>query len=321
MEMRQLRYFLAVAERMHFTRAAELLHLSQPALSQQIRMLEEEIGVKLLERSRRRVQLTAAGMAFRARAQAALEAAAEAASDARMAERGEAGSISIGFVTTAAVVILPTLLHEFGARFPRAVVELRELEPRAQMEALEQHRITFGLSSVPSALPSLESRLLAEERLLVALPSRHPAARRPSVHLKDLARERFLLPPRGLLSGIHEGIIAACHSAGFEPSSIQPTRLAETAVCLVARNLGIALVPESFRHLKVGGVVYRPLTHEVPVIRMYAIRSKQSESPLADNFWRVVESMARTRESAAPSSSRPWTRVGTLPRGPRRRRR
>jgi DNA-binding transcriptional LysR family regulator len=170
-------------------------------------------------------------------------------------------------------------------------------------------------------LPSLESRLLAEERLLVALPSRHPAARRPSVHLKDLARERFLLPPRGLLSGIHEGIIAACHSAGFEPSSIQPTRLAETAVCLVARNLGIALVPESFRHLKVGGVVYRPLTHEVPVIRMYAIRSKQSESPLADNFWRVVESMARTRESAAPSSSRPWTRVGTLPRGPRRRRR
>lgn len=297
MEMRQLRYFLAVAEQMHFTRAAEHLHLSQPALSQQIRMLEEEIGVRLIERSRRRVQLTAAGLAFRARARAALEAAAEAASDARMAARGEAGSISIGFVTTAAVVILPRLLAEFGARFPRAVVELRELEPRAQMEALEQNRVTLGLSSVPSALPSLESRLLAEERLVVALPSRHPAARRSSVHLRDLSHERFLLPPRGLLSGIHEGIIAACHSAGFEPDSIQPTRLAETAVCLVARNLGIALVPESFRHLKVGGVVYRPLTHEVPVIRMYAIRRKQSESPLADNLWSFVESMARAREN------------------------
>jgi DNA-binding transcriptional LysR family regulator len=299
MEMRQFRYFLAVAERMHFTRAAELLHLSQPALSQQIRMLEEEIGVKLLERSRRRVQLTAAGMAFRAKAQAALEAAADAASDARMAERGEAGSISIGFVTTAAVVILPRLLDEFGARFPRAAVELRELEPGAQMEALEQHRVTFGLSSVPSTLTSLESRLLAEERLVVALPSRHPAARRKSVHLRDLSGERFLLPPRGLLSGIHEGIIAACHSAGFEPGSVQPTRLAETAVSLVAGNLGIALVPQSFRHLKVGGVVYRSLSHEVPLVRMYAIRRRQSESPLAENLWGFVETMARKRESGS----------------------
>ena len=131
MEMRQLRSFLAVAERMHFTRAAEALHLSQPALSQQIRMLEEELGVKLLERSKRRVQLTPAGVAFRARAKAALEAAAEAVSDARMAERGEAGFISIGFVTTAAVVILPRLLDEFCTRFPRAVVELLQTDVNA----------------------------------------------------------------------------------------------------------------------------------------------------------------------------------------------
>jgi DNA-binding transcriptional LysR family regulator len=295
MEMRQLRYFLAVAERMHFTRAAESLHLSQPALSQQIRMLEEEIGVRLLERSKRRVQLTPAGVAFRARAKAALDAAAEAVSDARMAERGEAGFISIGFVTTAAVAVLPRLLDEFCTRFPLAAVELRELEPGAQMEALDQNRVTFGFSSVPSALPSLESKLLVEERLLVALPSRHPAARGPSVNLKDLAQERFLLPPRGLMSGIHEGIIAACHRAGFEPSHIQPIKLAETAVCLVARNLGIALVPESFRNLKVSGVVYRSLTHEVPLIRLYAIRRKQPGSPLADNFWSFVEEMARTQ--------------------------
>jgi DNA-binding transcriptional LysR family regulator len=295
MEMRQLRYFLAVAEHMHFTRAAERLHLSQPALSQQIRMLEEEIGVRLLERSKRRVQLTPAGMAFRARAKAALDAAAEAVSDARMAERGEAGFISIGFVTTAAVAVLPRLLDEFCTRFPRVAVELRELEPGAQMEALEQNRVTFGFSSVPSALPSLESKLLVQERLLVALPSRHPAARGASVNLKDLAQERFLLPPRGLLSGIHEGIMAACHRAGFEPRSIQPIKLAETAVCLVARNLGIALVPESFRSLKVSGVVYRSLTHEVPLIRLYAIRRRQSESPLADNFWGFVEKLARAR--------------------------
>jgi DNA-binding transcriptional LysR family regulator len=306
MEMRQLRYFLAVAERMHFTRAAEVLHLSQPALSQQIRMLEEEIGVRLLERTKRRVQLTPAGIAFRERAKAALEAAAEAASDARMAERGEAGFISIGFVTTAAVVILPRLLDEFCTRFPRAVVDLRELEPGAQVEALEQSRITFGISSVPSALPSLESRLLAQERMIVALPSRHPVARRRTVHLKDLAGERFLLPPRGLLPGIHAGIITACHQAGFEPKSILPIRLAETAVFLVARNLGIALIPQSFRLLKVNGVVYRSLAQEVPLIQMFAIRRRQSESPLAENLWSFVESMARTRDDrlAGPSRNR-----------------
>jgi DNA-binding transcriptional LysR family regulator len=305
MEMRQLRYFLAVAERMHFTRAAESLHLSQPALSQQIRMLEEEIGVRLLERSKRRVQLTPAGVAFRARAKAALDAAAEAVSDARMAERGEAGFISIGFVTTAAVAVLPRLLDEFCTRFPRVAVELRELEPGAQMEALEQNRVTFGFSSVPSALPSLESKLLVQERLLVALPSRHPAARGASVNLKDLAQERFLLPPRGLLSGIHEGIMAACHRAGFEPRYIQPIKLAETAVCLVARNLGIALVPESFRSLKVSGVVYRSLTHEVPLIRLYAIRRRQSESPLADNFWGFVDRLARTGDEVTGASRKP----------------
>jgi DNA-binding transcriptional LysR family regulator len=306
MEMRQLRSFLAVAERMHFTRAAEALHLSQPALSQQIRMLEEELGVKLLERSKRRVQLTPAGVAFRARAKAALEAAAEAVSDARMAERGEAGFISIGFVTTAAVVILPSLLEGFCTRFPRAVVELRELEPGAQVEALAQGRITYGISSVPSALPSLESRLLAQEKMIVALPSRHPVARRRSVHLEDLADERFLLPPRGLLSGIHEEIIAACHQAGFVPKSILPIRLAETAVCLVARNLGVALIPQSFRLLKVNGVVYKSLAHQVPLIQMYAIRRKEPESPLAENLWSFVESMARTRDdrTAGMSGSR-----------------
>ena len=113
---------------------------------------------------------------------------------------------------------------------------------------------------------------------------------------KDLADERFLLPPRGLLSGIHEGIITAVHQAGFEPKSILPIRMAETAVCLVARNLGVALIPESFRHLKVKGVVYRSLALQVPLIQMYAIRRRQPESPLAENLWSFVESMARTRD-------------------------
>jgi DNA-binding transcriptional LysR family regulator len=293
MEIRQLRYFLAVAERMHFTRAAEFLHISQPALSQQIRMLEQEIGVKLLERTNRRVQLTPAGMAFRVRAQAALEEAAEAASDARMVERGEWGSISIGFVTTAAVVLLPKLLDQFCSQFPCAMVELRELDPGAQLEALEQKRIAVGFTSVPGDLPSLECRLLARDELIVALPDRHPIARHRAIDLKDLSEERFLIPPRRLTPGIHEEILTACHRAGFVPKYSQPIKLAETAVCLVAGNLGIALIPKSFRRLKVSGVVYRPLKHETLVIDLYAIKRKNPESPLVDNFWSFVEAMSQ----------------------------
>jgi DNA-binding transcriptional LysR family regulator len=292
MEIRQLRYFLAVAERMNFTKAAEFMHVSQPALSQQIRMLEEEIGVRLLERSNRRVQLTPAGIAFRARARVALHEAAEAASDAKMVQRGEGGCITLGFVTTAAVVILPKLLDQFCSSFPQAVVELRELDPGAQLDALEQNRIAVGFTSVSSSLPDLECRLLAQEKLIVALPHRHPAANRRTVDLKLLAKERFLLPPRGLMSGIHEGVIEACHRAGFVPEFIQPIKLAETAVCLVAGNLGVALIPQSFRRLKISGVVYKPLEHEGPVINMYGIRRKNPESPLVDNFWDFVESLA-----------------------------
>jgi DNA-binding transcriptional LysR family regulator len=293
MEIRQLKYFLAVAERMHFTSAAAALHVSQPALSQQIRMLEEEIGVKLLERTNRRVQLTPAGAAFRIRAQAALRETVEAASDARQVERGEGGNISIGFVTTAAVMILPKLLELFCSRYPDAGVSLHELDPRAQLEALEEKRIAVGFTSVPSSLPSLECRCLTREPLIVALPQKHPAARRRTLDLKHLSEERFLLPPRGLLHGIHEEIMQACHRAGFVPKHILPIRLAETAVCLVAGNLGIALIPESLRRLRVRGVVYRALSHDISYINLYAIRSKALESPLVKNFWNCVEEVSQ----------------------------
>jgi len=298
MELRQLRYFLAVAERMHFTGAAQALHVSQPALSQQIRMLEEEIGVKLLERTNRRVELTPAGVAFRARALAALREVAEAASDAKQVERGEVGSINIGFVTTAAVFILPSLMDQFCINFPHAMLKLHELSPEEQLEALDKNRIDVGFSSVSSVLPSLECKLLVREKLIVALPLLHPAASRRSVDLAQFADERFLLPERGLLTGMYEEIIQACHRSGFVPKLTQPIRLAETAVCLVAGNFGIALVPESFKRLKVDGVVYRPLKHDVPVFDMYAIRRKNPGSPLVDNFWSFVESISPSENRA-----------------------
>lgn len=294
MELRQLRYFLSVAECMHFTRAAQSLNVSQPALSQQIRLLEREIGARLLERTNRRVQLTPAGIAFRARVQPILEEAAEAAFEAKSIESGEGGRILVGFVSTAAMVVLPTILNPFCARFPRIVVELRELDPGAQLEALQQNRIDAGLTSVSTSLPSLECKLLSREKLIVALPQQHPAARHRTIDLKHLSEERILLPPRHALSGVHEGIINACQKAGFVPKYTQPIRMAETAVCLVASGLGIALIPQSFGRLKVDGVVYRALKHdEIPVVELYAVRRKDKGSPLLDNLWSYISATAQ----------------------------
>jgi DNA-binding transcriptional LysR family regulator len=294
MELRQLRYFLAVADRMHFTRAAEFLNVSQPALSQQIRLLEEDVGVRLLERTNRRVQLTPAGIAFRARVQAVLEEAAEAASEARSIECGEGGRIIVGFVSTAAMVALPRILNPFCSRFPRIVVELRELDPGAQLEALQQNRIDAGFTSVGTSLPALECKLLTREKVIVALPRQHPAAKHRTVDLKHLAEERILLPPRHALSGVHEGIITACQKAGFVPKNIQSIRLAEIAVRLVASGFGIALIPHSFTRLKMDGVVYRALKHESPIIELYAVRRKDNRSPLLDNLWSYIKSIAPT---------------------------
>jgi DNA-binding transcriptional LysR family regulator len=292
MELRQLRYFLAVAERMHFTRAAEFLNVSQPALSQQIRLLEQDIGVRLLERTNRQVKLTPAGIAFRARVQTVLNEAAEATSEARSIESGEGGQILVGFVSTAAMVVLPKILNPFCTRFPLIAVELRELDPGAQIEALQQNRIDAGFTSVSTSLPSLECMLLTRENMIVAMPRQHPAARRKTVDLMQFSEDRILLPPRHALSGVHEEIVTACQKAGFVPKHTQSIRLAEIAVRLVACSFGIALIPKSFSRLKVDGVVYRALNHESPVVELYAIRRKGERSPLLDNFWNYTSSVA-----------------------------
>jgi DNA-binding transcriptional LysR family regulator len=284
MELRQLRYFLGVAEQLHFTRAAELLHVAQPALSQQIALLEEEIGVKLLERTNRRVQLTPAGQAFRDKAQAALDKAGEAASDAQKVDRGQGGSVAIGFISTAALVVLPKLLVHFCSSVPDATFEIRGLDPVAQVEAMQQKKIDLGLTSILPNDPALEYLPLLKESLIVALPENHPRARNRSVDLKWLKDERLLLPPRYGLTSLHDRIVAACHSEGFTPGHAQPIRLVEIAIFLVAGGVGIALIPGSFRKLQVKGVVYRPLKQQIP-FELFAARRKKQNTPLLDRLW------------------------------------
>jgi DNA-binding transcriptional LysR family regulator len=284
MELRQLRYFLAVAEQLHFTRAAELLHMAQPALSQQIALLEDEIGVKLLERTNRRVELTPAGHAFRIKAQSALDQAYEAADDAKKVDLGQGGNVTIGFISTAALVILPRLLVRFCERVPAATFEIRAMDPGAQIEAMQQGKIDLGLTSILSNHPGFEFQLLLKEPLIVALPETHPLARHRSIDLKWLAEERILLPPRYGVTGLHDRIVAACHDAGFVPGHAQPIRLVEIAIFLVAGGVGIALTPSSFLKLQVKGVIYRPLKQKI-IFELFAFRRKKPNTPLLDSLW------------------------------------
>jgi DNA-binding transcriptional LysR family regulator len=287
MEMRQLRYFLAVAERLHFTRAAEALNVAQPALSQQIALLEQEIGVRLLERTNRRVQLTPAGQAFRNKAIMALQCAEEAAEEAKKVGRGEAGILTIGFVGSAALFVLPALLDQLKTRVPAATFELFEMNPEAQMTALQHNKIDLGVTSFFLNYGGLEAKLLSREPLIVALPEGHPLIRHRQVDLKSLAEENILLPPRYGLGGLHDQIVTACHQAGFIPRHEMSIKLAQIAISLVAGNVGIALIPKSVSRLSMKGVIYKSLRQRVP-FELFACRRAKQNTRLMDIVWNQI---------------------------------
>ncbi|MGA3128424.1 MAG: LysR substrate-binding domain-containing protein [Candidatus Korobacteraceae bacterium] len=281
MEPRQLRYFLAAAQELHFTRAAQQLHVAQPALSQQIRLLEEEVGTKLFERSNRRVFLTPAGEAFRIRATLSVEQATRAASDALSVGRGESGSVSIGFVSSTVYSALPSLVRWFRANVPKANIELKELEPWEQWEPIEHGTLDIGMMHASLDNPSLEAVVISREKLVIALPEHHSVAMKQRVHLKLLEGETFIVPPRHRLSGYNDAVVAACRRNGFAPAKILTTRFLQTSLGLVAGGLGVSLVPASFReNLRVRGVVYRCIMPPVPEIELIAVWRKGETSPL-----------------------------------------
>jgi DNA-binding transcriptional LysR family regulator len=284
MELRQLRYFLAVAEELHFTRAAERLYVAQPALSLQIRQLEEELGVKLFERLKHRVQLTPAGRVFAQRARFALEQTQKAAQEAALVGRGEAGSLSIGFVSSAVVSVLPQLLRRYSSEIPTVMIELLELDPSEQLEGLRNGTLDLGVIHALVETPDLKMATLAREELLAALPAGHPAAQKERVELAALAEETILVPKKHEFGGLHEIVIEACHKAGFVPRKIQATRLLQTALCLLGGGLGVALVPASFReNVQIKGLAYRPLASQLTV-DLVAVWLQGSQSLLLQKF-------------------------------------
>ena len=260
MEIRHIRYFCVLAEQLHFTKAAVLLNVAQPSLSHQIKQLEDELGTLLVERTNRRVRLTAAGEVFLARATRILDQIDQATRETARAGQGDAGSLVIGVISTAVCSVLPELMRSFRRESPNITIDIREMEPGEQVEALRKETIDIVLLFLSIHDPTFDSALVSKERLIVALPTGHPAASAGKVRLRDLESETFLIPRQQSVPGFHELVLNTLRAGGVSFPRLQPTRLLQTAVFLVAGQIGVALVPESFQqHLKVRGCVYREL--------------------------------------------------------------
>ncbi|QDQ98213.1 LysR substrate-binding domain-containing protein [Tomitella fengzijianii] len=260
MELRHLRYFVAVAEELHFGRAAERLHMAQPPLSHQIRQFEEELGVTLLHRSTRKVELTVAGAVYLERARSILQAVDAANRDATRAAAGEIGELSIGFTGSATYELLPGVTRILRAELPRVSLTVKgEMLTPAQVDGLRDGTLDIGLLRPPVHDPELTVHIVRTEPLIAALPEAHPLARNDAVRLADLRDEPFITYPSHFRSVVHDAVLDACREVGFRPRDVTEVSETSTLVTFIAAGLGVAVVPASVRRLEIPGAVYRPL--------------------------------------------------------------
>ncbi len=284
MELRQLKYFIATAEELHFRKAAERVHVAQPALSQAIHQLEEEIGTLLFERNNRNVALTAAGKVFYARARVMADNACMAAREARGVGRGDAGTVAIGFISTAAMKVLPATLRHFKEVIPAAQLELLELGPGEQMEELARGHLDIGLTISEVLDEGFRVLEIDREPLIAALPETQAFAALDKVNLGDLADHSIITPSRHPRRGYYETVADAYRKAGVRPANIQCVRMIQTGLMLVGAGLGISLVPESFKAIQIKGVIYRPLADPRTEIAVSAVWRSDNVSPLLHKF-------------------------------------
>ena len=292
MELRQLRYFVAVAEERHFGRAAKRLRLSQPPLSAQIKGLEEELGVKLFQRSTRQVALTDAGRTFLERAEGILEAVEEAKEAAKGADEGARGRLEIGFISSATLGLLPPAIRLFRERFGGVEIELRELTSAQQIDALYAGEIRVGLVRLPLRAPGLRFEPLQEESFLVALPSGHPLEALESVPLEAMVDQPLIFFTRQLMPSLHAQIVELFQRVGAFPNVVQHAVHLQTIVGLVASDVGLAILPEPAERFSREGVVYRSLDAPDATSWVGLAWVEGDESKLVKNFVRTVREVA-----------------------------
>ncbi len=292
MNVNQLRYFVAVAEELHFGRAAQKLGMAQPPLSQQIRRLEDDLGVQLLQRTKRRVQLTDAGRAFLEETRKTLSQLGRAIEAARGAGRGEVGRLAIGFLGAATYSLLPSILVAFRNASPKVEIELHELKTSELIQALRERRVHVGFVRLPVHEEILEVEPILSEGLVVALPERHALASKPQIRFRDLAEETFLMPPRHLATSFYDQVLNLCNEAGFSPKLGAEASQLQTIINLVAGGMGITLVPESVATLAGRGVVFKPLPAPTPMMEVAVAWRRDERSEVLAAFLKVVREVA-----------------------------
>ena len=258
-DLRRLRYFVAVAEELHFGRAARRMNVSQPPLSVQVRTLEREIGTPLLIRTQRRVELTEAGRVLLEESKRLIAQAEAAIVHTRRAAEGSVGRLAIGFVSTVDYSILPPLVRRFRQRHPGVALKLLELTGDRQQTLLQSGELDLGLSVLPQPVPGLSARPVFREPLVAAIPTSHRLARKRRIALRALAQDGLIQFPRELAPGLYDLVIAACQRAGFTPHLAQEAIQMQTILGLVAAGLGVAVVPHCMSKLRRPDVHYLAL--------------------------------------------------------------
>jgi DNA-binding transcriptional LysR family regulator len=289
-ELRHLRYFVAVAEELHFGRAAERAGVAQPALSQQIRRLESMVGAELLARSTRSVALTAAGTALLPHARRALAEADQAVAAAGRAARGEIGHLTVGFIETAAVSLIPAAVRSFRSRHPDVTLSLRELSVDAQLRGLRARALDLGVVRAPVDAGDLEVEAVADDRLLAAVPSSHPLARSGTATVGELADEPLVALSREVVPGLHDQVISLFADHGHSAQITQEATSIQAVMGLVAAGLGIAVLPSSVRSLSRRGVAFVDL-EPGELSPILAVRRRE-DSPLVAAFLEAARSSA-----------------------------
>jgi DNA-binding transcriptional LysR family regulator len=301
MDLRRIRHFSVLAETLNFSRAAERLHIAQPALSVSIQKLETELGTKLFERTPTGVLLTPSGQAALIEARRLLYQGEQLVRSVRDSALGTAGRLRIGFVGSAIYGLIPGLIPKFRALYPGVELVLREATSSRIMEMLNEEALDIGLLRTPLLQPSPVTMLtLQRDHFLAALPQDHPLAGRPRLTLAELAGEAFIMYSASHASGLHGAAMAACQSAGFVPAIAQEATQIPTVLALVQSGLGVALVPEVMRAHRNEHVVYRELEGLPQVAETALALAYQSgmESPAAERFIELAKKQMGTLESA-----------------------
>jgi len=295
MELRHLRYFVGVAEALSFTKAAEKLHTAQPSLTRQIKDLEEELGVRLLNRTKQQVTLTDEGRSFLVDAKRVLALAAETVESVRRLRSGETRALNVGYVSNLFYDLLPNTLSSFHQSFPTVSVNLFDLSCGEQFRALEDGKLDLGFVGLHEAIArrGLEFRSIASYKTVAALPKDNPLVGHPTVELKALASMFFIGMSEASYPGYRDWLTKTCRRAAFTPKVLQDVDLERTMIHAVAAGLGVALVPEQLKKLEHDNVVFRPLNPTVATEGCVAWRSENTTAAL-QAYVRIVEQLGRS---------------------------